>query len=806
MTLQNGGSFKLARRISDGQPHQRMAKKRISISVRDLVEFVLRTGDLSTNRDFFGPRRALEGTRGHQRVQESRPPEYQAEVPLTHAIEAAEFTLIVQGRVDGILRVGDSVLIEEIKTVQSDGDIEPNPLHWAQAKVYAFIFLVQNGLSQIDVQLTYLSLESDHVTPFRETFSGRALKSFFEKTTQAYIQWLDAYVEWLQTRDASIKSLTFPFPRFRPGQPDFISAASNSLSRQVNLFVEAPTGIGKTISALFPSVEALGTGIVVNIFFLTAKTIGRTVAEKALDDLRNSGLRLRSLTFTAREKLCFKNGQRCEIKTCPYAIGYFDRYKSALKELLPHEALTRKAIEEVAQKHQVCPSALSHDASRWVDAIICDYNYVFDPKVYLRHFFDQGRGSFAFLVDEAHNLIERAREMFSADLEEAEFLEVRRAVQSTLPRCARLLGNIAKEFGGLARQEIDEDDRPSDSSLAQKEAPNDLAPIFRTFLNEAEKWLVQNKPAEFREALLMLYFRIADFLRTLELYDERYVTLIRRSRGKTSLKLFCLDPSLLLQAAIHRGQSSIFFSATLSPMEYFCDLYGRRENDGLLQLASPFPSENLCVLVADCIATDFKRRASTLDEVAHSIASIVRAKKGNYLAYFPSYQYLNSVFERITLLHPDLRTLPQSPGMTEEEREVFLETFQADHSESLVGFAVMGGIFGEGIDLAGDRLVGAIIVGVGLPQLCLERDLIRDYFDAKNGAGFEYAYIFPGVTRVFQAVGRVIRSESDRGIVLLIDTRFAQGRYRSLFPAWWKPARVGNAEEIALAAQRFWNA
>jgi DNA excision repair protein ERCC-2 len=322
-------------------------------------------------------------------------------------------------------------------------------------------------------------------------------------------------------------------------------------------------------------------------------------------------------------------------------------------------------------------------------------------------------------------------------------------------------------------------------------------------LKEAETWLARNQPADFRDSLLKLYFRLHAFQRTAQLYDERFVTITEPGRF-TRIRIFCLDPSFLLRQALARGKAAIFFSATLSPIDYYRSLLGGDPEDPRLQLPSPFPPEHLAVLVQDRIRTHFKARAETLADVVAAIRALVQGRPGNYLVYLPSYQYLTTVQEQFHALEPAIPILVQRPGMSEPEREAFLAAFAVEHGETLVGFAVMGGVFGEGIDLVGDRLIGAVIVGVGLPQLCIERDLIRDYFQAQTGAGFDYAYTFPGMNRVLQATGRVIRSETDRGVVLLIDARFAEPRYRRLFPAWWQPARVRSLSDIGQALRRFW--
>jgi DNA excision repair protein ERCC-2 len=803
--------------------------------VRDLVEFVWRAGDLGEDGEFAGSFRALAGTRGHQRVQRSRPEGYETEVSLSHQIETPHFVLHIRGRADGLVRTPTALLVEEIKTILGSEKAAADPLHWAQGKIYAAVLVQQQPLPQVIVQLTYLNLDSGAQTELRQSFAPNELRDFLESTAAQYLAWVRAYYQWCQLRDRSIAALKFPFPAYRPGQRVLAVAAYRALARPGRLFVEAPTGIGKTISILFPAIKAMGRGHLAKIFYLTAKTMGRTVVEKALADLRQAGLRLRALTLTARERICFHNQGPCQAPECPFAKGYYDRIKGALQAVLTQEALNRATIEAAAQRHQVCPFALGLDASRWVDALICDYNYVFDPRVYLRRFFDDESNDYALLVDEAHNLVDRARAMFSAELNQPEILAAKRLIQETRPACAKAAGKINAALRAMSREVVDpaQDGDQSDlfgapvlggldlesqtdlpighrkvalqtGALAIREFPQQILLPLRAFIKTAEVWLIQGIPAPLREHLLDLYFTVLGFLRTAELYDQRYVTILEGKPGQMRLRLFCRDPSFLLQKALNRGRSAIFFSATLTPLDYFRQLLGGTPTDPVLQLPTPFPPANLAVLVADRIRTSFKDRADTCDQVASAIAALVTARRGNYLVYFPSYQYLAQVLERFRARCPDLATLVQTPSMTEPERDTFLAAFDQENQMTMVGFAVMGGVFGEAIDLVGERLVGVVIVGVGLPQLCLERDLIRAYFQETKQAGFDYAYRFPGMNRVLQAAGRVIRAETDRGTVLLIDSRFSQAPYRRLLPAWWQPVRVAADQQIAALAQQFW--
>jgi DNA excision repair protein ERCC-2 len=815
------------------------AKPIISIAVRELVEFVCRSGDLGGERDFVSPDRARAGTLGHQRVQSARPAGYQKEVRISCDVDAAEFILRIHGRIDGLLACGADVLVEEIKTVDPRWNGRPDPLHWAQVKVYGSIVASERGLRQVQLRLTYLDLESGRLTEFVEQALCSDLTEFFGATTSAYLDWVREYRNWSRQRDKSIQALSFPYKNYRQGQRELAVAAYRAITKEQRLFVEAPTGIGKTISVLFPAVKALGEGHVERIFYLTARNTGRVIAESALDDLRRAQARVRSLTITAKEKVCVREGQPCDLKTCPLARGYYDRNKAAMRATLAREEINFAVLQAAAQDHQVCPFELSLDVSTWVDVVICDYNYAFDPRVYLRRHFSEANSDGVFLVDEGHNLIDRARDMFSAEIDTFETRQVRRAVKEALPRCARALSKLSSGLLQLwnpgnsdgTHVEASEDEaelnlfstvaKPELSAPGAAQAqeallvghegvtslqqlPPELPSLIDNVLKQAEAWLIRDEPADFRDSLRELYFRLQAFRRVTESYDEHYVTLVTRTASETRVKLFCLNPSSLLNKALARGKAAVIFSATLAPMEYYRDLLGGRSDDPILQLGSPFPREHLGVLVHDRIRTHFKARGETLDAVVEAIGVAVKQRPGNYLVFFPSYQYLAAVQAQFQKCYPEVPVLTQQPGMSDAERAAFLEAFCVERSEPLAGFAVLGGVFGEGIDLAGDRLVGAIVIGVGLPQLTAERDLIRLYFDQRLGAGFAYAYLFPGMNRVLQASGRVIRSETDRGIVLLIDTRFAEARYRRLFPAWWQMARVRNVQQMHEVLDQFW--
>jgi len=774
-------------------------QRAISVSVREMVDFVLRTGNLGGESDFMAPSRALDGTRGHQKLQKLRPEGYRAEVRIKHELHGADFVLKINGRIDGVLENAEGLLIEEIKTVTGRWTPARHPLHWAQARIYAYIYALDHGISRdIRVQLTYLHLESGQTADFCEPASFDELASFFVEVSTVYLDWAERHHEWMKLRDSSIAQLAFPHTEYRPGQRQLAVAAYRAFANGAKLFAEAPTGIGKTVSVIFPAIKAIGEGHLEKAFFLTARTTGRAIAKTCVATMQNAGLRLRCLSLTAKDKICFNNGQPCEVRTCPFAIGYYDRIKPAILEALSEELLDLEGIQAVARKHNVCPFELSLDVSLWVDLIICDYNYVFDPRVSLKRFFAEEGGEYAFMVDEAHNLPDRAREMFSGEIRLKEVESTRRELNEQLPACGKALRKIERFFAEQAAVMFGKDVQTSNS------LPDPLLAQIESFLAAAEEWLVLNEPAEFRALLLEMYFRFLAFTRTAELFDDRYVTIIETAPQDSRVRLFCLDPSRGIQAALERGKSAVFMSATLRPLEYYREVLGGEIGDATLQLQSPFPPEHLAVLIHSGIQTSFRARDQSYARIARAIGALIESQPGNYLIFFPSYKYLEAVKGEFERQHPFVPLICQNPTMSEPERDRFIAAFQEEAPRPLAGFAVMGGVFGEGIDLIGKRLIGAVVVGIGLPQLSLERDLIRDYFESKNGQGFEYAYAWPGLNRVIQAAGRVIRSESDRGALLLIDVRFNELRYRELLPGWWQPEIIRNENEIPERMKSFW--
>ena len=775
-------------------------KTELRIAVRVLVEHVLRSGDLEL--EFMRSSRPVEAIRAHQKIQKSRPDNYRAEFSLSHQFVTDQFVLTIGGRVDGIFDDPDRVVIEEIKTTTRNLDYyeqNENPLHWAQVKIYAYIYATQSTLAKIDAQLTYYHLDSGEMREIRRSYTTAELEVFFQDLVERYIQWAGTIIAWRQIRDESISDLNFPFETYRSGQREMAVAVYRTIQNGSQLLLQAATGIGKTMAAAFPAVKAIPEGLNSKIFYLTARTTARTVAEKALEEMRRKGMRLKSLTLTAKDKTCFNPESACNPEECEFARGHFDRIDDALAEIFRQDAFTRETVEQTARTYRVCPFEFALDLSLWADCVICDYNYAFDPRVYLRRFFQEEDGDYTFLIDEAHNLVDRSREMFSAQIFKQPILDVRRAVRKSLPRIFKSLGQI-NAWMVKARKTCEE----AGTAISEKQPPEALYPKLRHFLKIAEHWLARDIKTAFREDMLELYFSISGFLRMAEQYDDSYETCYEKINKDLKVKLFCVDPSGHLKKVLNRCRTAVFFSATMTPMDYFHQILGCDDDAGHFFLQSPFPSHNFDLFISQRVSTLYRQREKTKGEVCRLIHTFIRQKRGNYLVFFPSYAYMTMVHELFKDSTDGAEIILQTREMAESERELFLEQFAHDNPKTLVGFAVMGGIFGEGIDLVGERLCGAAIVGVGLPGISLERDLIREYFQRTLNAGFEYAYLYPGINRVLQAAGRVIRTENDRGAVLLIDQRYGTYRYKSLLPQKWKPISLQNEQQLAEGLQRFW--
>lgn len=773
-------------------------KNQIRVSVRNLVEFVLRSGDIDNS--FMSMTRALEGTKAHQKVQSSYGHEYSAEVTLRHNVYYDNFVIQIEGRADGIFTFPDEVIIDEIKSTTKElEDIhDNNELHWAQAKCYGYIYCIQDNLDCIGIQLTYFNIESEEKKIFKRKYTREELEKFFFNLTDKYIEWASITFYWGEKRDKSIKSLNFPFSSYRNGQRELAVATYRTIEEGKKLFAQAPTGIGKTMSTLFPSIKAIGEEIASKIFYLTAKTITREVPIASMEMMLKKGLRAKTLVITAKEKICLNDETKCNPRDCQYAKGHYDRVNDAIMDIFENEDLiTRDVAISYAKKHNVCPFEFILDVSLWADIVICDYNYVFDPQVYLKRFFESPKEDYVFLIDEAHNLVDRSREMFSAEINKKSFLDIRDIFKEEYKAIYKAINKVNSIMNKLKK------DLNVNVEYYQREEITDFYYPIKKLITVLEPWLVEEKKHEDYDKVLDLYFTLITFIKIADLYDSHYVTYIKEEYGDLFFKLYCVDSSYLLKEASMRGRSSIFFSATLTPLDYHMDLLGGIKEDYDIKLSSPFPRENLCLMIGNNISTRYKDREKTYDDIVNYIESFIFSRKGNYFVFFPSYVYMTAIYELLLEKNQGLNIIIQNSNMSEVEREEFLNRF--DEEENIIAFAVMGGIFSEGIDLTGEKLIGAIVVGVGLPMICFERNIIKDYFDHNIGEGFEYAYVYPGMNKVLQAAGRVIRSPEDRGAIILIDDRYKTNRYKSLFPNEWQGYKsVWSDKNIKEILSRFW--
>lgn len=714
---------------------------------------------------------------------------------LALALEHGGVRYVIEGRCDGLLKENGGVTVDEIKSTSgrlSDILEDSYPVHWAQAQCYAYMYACKSGLERMHIRLTYIQVDSGERVCFTRERSLAELTAFMEETLARYTPYASMQLQHEEARTASIRAMPFPFPSYREGQRKFAGAVYKAIGEEKQLLVRAPTGTGKTISTLFPAVKAMGEGLLSRIFYLTAKTITRTVAEEALTLMERHGLRLKSVTITAKEKVCFKDEVRCTREACEYADGYYDRINGAVLDLLSNETrITREVIARYAEKHRVCPFEFSLDAAYAADSVICDYNYIFDPRVSLKRTYEEGRRRTALLVDEAHNLVDRAREMFSAELTKSAFLAVQRAYKEVSPGVSEAAKTVSAWFTAYRKGHGDQ------TRTVSHGLPEDLLGLLELFDRAAEEELQQPSAAagaEGQQLLLDTYFAAHSFLRIAGLYDPlRHVTYGEWDRRDVRLKLFCIDPSSLLQGMAKGYRSLIYFSATLSPFSYYMEMLGGRPDDYAVSIPSPFSPEQWEISLYPW-STRYRDRERTKDGIVELIRRLAVQRPGNHLVFFPSYEYLKLIGDALGEAEGELasRLRIQLPGMTEEDRESFLNGFTAGCAQGVIGLAVLGGIFSEGIDLRGDRLTSVVIVGVGLPQVSFERSLIQEHFDrsGEGRRGFDYAYVIPGMNKVLQAGGRLIRTESDRGSLTLIDDRFLQAPYKYLLPKEWAHAAV----------------
>jgi len=781
----------------------------VKISVRNLVEFILREGDID-NRTTSGPdKEAMQlGGRIHRKIQRQMGSDYSAEVSLGILIPCEGFDLKIEGRADGIIEEESGAVIDEIKGVLREVRFIEDPIgvHLAQAKCYAYMLAKQEGLKEISVQITYCQMETEEIKRFRESYPFDELEEWFLAVVKQYEKWARFELEWKETRNQSIKGVDFPFA-YREGQKELVVSVYKTILRQKGLFIQAPTGVGKTIAAVFPAVKAVGERLGEKIFYLTAKTITRTVASNAFEALKQQALRFKVIVLTAKDKICFCEETDCNPEYCPYAKGHYDRVNDAIYEMITTtDDMSREALEAQAEKYSVCPHEMALDISMWADAVICDYNYVFDPAARLKRYFYEGnKGDYIFLIDEAHNLVERGREMYSAAIYKEDILRIKRLVRNEDAKLARRLEESNKLLLTLKRE--------CETYLIQNSASHAALKLMNV-MAEMERFLEECQNQDVRQEVLNFYFDVRMFINIHERVDENYVIYTELEKdGRFKLKLFCVNPAVNLQECLDQGNSTVFFSATLLPIDYYKTLLSTEKDNYAIYAESPFDQKQRLLLLGNDVSTRYTQRSDDMYErFAAYIWESIQARKGNYIVFFPSYRFMTDVHscfvERVRRedAREDIECILQSQYMSEEAREIFLENFEEERDYSLVGFCVMGGIFAEGIDLVEDKLIGAIIVGTGLPQVCCEREILKQHFDERGMPGFDFSYLYPGMNKVLQAAGRVIRTDADRGMILLLDERFMGNRYREVFPREWNDISNCRIDTLRARLEKFWSA
>ena len=790
--------------MKEGRIMQQLMDHRVRLSVRNLVEFIMRSGDLDNRRSSSADREAmLAGGRIHRKIQKQMGDNYEAEVALKVMVPLDEIELILEGRADGILKEGEAIIIDEIKGMYQDvmKMQEPIPVHRAQAVCYAYMYMQKKEMDGIWIQMTYCNLDTEEIQRFREYNTADQIKSQFFFYIQEYGKWAKYLYRHRLERKQSIRGMEFPFP-YRKGQRDIVVSVYRAILRETRLFIQAPTGIGKTISVTFPAVKAIGEGYGDKIFYLTAKTITRTGAEESFEIMRKQGMKLSSVTITAKEKLCILDEMDCNPISCPRAKGHFDRVNQAVFDLITNkEKASREVILSYAEKYQVCPFELCLDVSNWMDAIICDYNYVLDPNIRLqRYFADNNTGDYIFLMDEAHNLVERAREMYSAALIKEDFLEAKKRMKTALvitkkiDRCNRIMLQLKRECDTW-------------KELTEGEGIGAVVNAVEALFGELQKWEEAHPEYKWTKEDREFFFSLRNFLMIYDRMDENYRVYTQHLEdGRFLLKLFCVNPANAIRGCLEQGIAAIFFSATMLPIRYYKELLSGEQNDYAIYAHSPFDTKKRLLLIGSDVSSRYTRRVpSEFGKIVAYIEKIVRAKRGNYLVFFPSYGYMMDVLAMIEKQNPNYEYQVQKNGMTEREREQFLEQFSNEHGGSFVGFCVSGGIFSEGIDLKGERLIGVVLIGTGLPQICSEREILKKFYAEREMDGFAYAYRYPGINKVFQAAGRLIRTENDYGVIVLLEDRLLKTEYTEQFPVEWSDYQVTRLNEIEWKLQCFWN-
>ncbi|MBQ9760100.1 MAG: ATP-dependent DNA helicase [Clostridia bacterium] len=801
-------------------------KAAIELSVTELCRLALLSGDLDLSRSVrFTQERAAMGAELHRKLQASAGAMYNAEVAFSHTALYHDICFEVSGRADGVIRAGArDFTVDEIKTVSGRAfSLPPAPMHDAQVKCYAYFLCCEKDLKEIKTRMTYYCIDDGKLKHTLTTHQFEDLKRFYYGLLSRVEYRAQILIERENVLIPSVQSGRFPYSAPREGQDIMLGECYRDIKAGKRLFIQAPTGTGKTVSALYPAIRALGEGYCDKIFYLTAKASTRREAFRAAADIYRAGSHTRTVVLGSRERLCQNEAAKCDTvgisrhcnpESCPYAVGFYDKLGAALCELLAaQKGYTISCVEELAKKYGICPYELQLELSEFCDTVICDYNYVFDPQIYLHRYFEEAqaeRSRYVFLVDEAHNLGDRACDMYSVVLVNTQFDNVISLLPEEEEKTRKALSAVSLTLNGVRRlcEETvtkDENGVPHGYYLTRNPMEKLLRFVCtaRTVVEARTRTLRGNEP--FADALSVLSSQLKRFEVISEYYDERFLTFAEQHGDEITVRMICLDPSEILGRRLALAHASVLFSATLTPTDYFADILGGGRGAVKLSLPSPFDPARTCLAVVDSISTRYEDREASYKRIAGVIAGAVSGKKGNYIVYFPSYDYMEKVVSIFTERYKTVQTVVQTRGMSFAEKEKFLDAFVND-GQRRVGFCVLGGSFSEGVDLPGDRLIGTVIVGTGIPGISNERNILKEYYDVTRENGYDYAYTYPGMNRVLQAAGRVIRREEDAGVIVLVDDRYGTDRYKALFPEHWQNIQYARtATELAELVADFWS-
>ncbi|SEP75774.1 Rad3-related DNA helicase [Lachnospiraceae bacterium RM5] len=789
-------------------------KADVKISVRDLVEFIMRSGDID-NRSMgkLSVNAMNKGSEIHRKLQKKEKEGYLAEVPLKYIADISEYKILLEGRADGIFIkekneagiIKEVTVIDEIKgTYKNLSKLdEPVKEHKAQVLLYAFMYLEINKLEEIDTRITYVNMEDESIKRFDFSYTKDEVSKEALDILNQYKKWVVYINEHRLKVKKSIEKIVFPF-EYRQGQKTIMKNVYEAIENEERLFLQAPTGVGKTISVIYPALKSYLENRIEKIFFLTAKTITRTVAKETFDILRNNNLIFKTVEIVAKEKICPLDECVCNPEKCMRAKGHFDRVNEGILNILENEsAINREVIEKYSEKFNICPFEYSLDISMFVDGVICDYNYVFDPRARLKRYFIQGiKNDFIFLVDEAHNLVERGRDMYSARLVKEDFLackkivgDMDKGVKNALNKCNKEMLELKRECVGTGKY-----------SYTIIDDPIFLENALRKLERHLERFLDLRKEFKDRDKVLEMYFNIKSFLDIYGLVDENYIIYTDFDDDNNFfVKLYCVRPAKNLKECMECGKSTVMFSATLLPVDYYKKMLTDSMDDKAVYVLSPFDeSKRLLAITRDVTSKYTKRGYDEYNKIACYIDKVTKKVNGNYMIFFPSYKMMEDIYVLIKQENylKKYELILQKMNMTEEEREEFLEKFSSGQGN--IGFCVMGGIFSEGIDLKEEKLIGAFVVGTGYPGVSSTTEILKNYFDEHGLNGFDFTFKYPGMNKVMQAAGRVIRTESDTGVIFLMDERFLESGFRRMFPREWNDVKVVDLNTVEDKIDRFW--